>query len=106
MLTINNKQYASNDKEFTNSLFNAGGTCVGYYKRTARGIQLMNMQKKLFAFVVNNKNNEQFFVSATRMKDTNRVRYSFALSSADDKALGFDKISYSEQSNIAKQLFN
>ena len=29
---ITNKKYAKNDREFTESLFNRGGTCDGYYK--------------------------------------------------------------------------
>ena len=32
MVTLNGKKFALNEQEFTNSLFESGGTCVGYYR--------------------------------------------------------------------------
>jgi len=46
MITLNGKKFAKNDAEFTASLFSAGGTCAGYYKRNKRSVTLMNMQRK------------------------------------------------------------
>ena len=103
MIVINNKKFARNDSEFTDSLFENGGTCVGYYKPTKRGIQLMDHQKTLFAFVVNNRHNEQFFVSAGR-NDDGRIRYSYALTSKDERFLGMDSMRYGEKISLAEKL--
>ena len=51
MITLNGKKFAKNDKEFTASLFDSNGTCVGYYKRYARQIKLYNMQRVLIGVV-------------------------------------------------------
>lgn len=93
MLTINGKQYAANDKEFTASLFNAGGTAYGYYKVKKNGILLMDMQKNPFAFVVNNKHNEQFFVSARKHED-GKIHYMYSTTAKDEAILGLDKLGY------------
>ena len=45
MIELNGKKFAENDKEFANSLFESGSTCVGYAKRLKRQIQLMDHQK-------------------------------------------------------------
>ena len=44
MLVINGKKFAINDKEFTDSLFHRGGTCVGFYKVMKNEIKLYNLQ--------------------------------------------------------------
>ena len=44
MLVINGKKFAVNDKEFTDSLFHRGGTCVGFYKVMKNEIKLYNLQ--------------------------------------------------------------
>lgn len=44
MITFNGVKFAKNDKEMTDSLFQQGGTCAGFYKVTKRGIQLMDLQ--------------------------------------------------------------
>ena len=46
MITLNGKQFARNDKEMANSLFNKGGTCVGYYRPNKTSITLLNLQKE------------------------------------------------------------
>ena len=64
MLTFNNKKYAKNNDEFVSSLFVAGSTWNGFYKKTKNGIRLYDMQNKLQGFIVNNRHNERFIVSA------------------------------------------
>lgn len=93
MLTINGKQYAANDKEFTASLFNSGGTAYGFYKKRANGVLLMDMQKNPFAFVVNNRHNEQFFVSCLRL-ETGRIAYMHSTTAQAEEILGLDKLGY------------
>lgn len=46
MLILNGKKFAKNEDEFTSSLFETGGTCVGYYKANKKSITLKNMQKE------------------------------------------------------------
>lgn len=52
MITINNKKFAANEEEFTNSLFEEGGTCVGYYKVVGRKVWLLNAQKEQIGIIV------------------------------------------------------
>ena len=51
MLVFNGKKYAKNKREFVDSLFHCGGTCVGYYQKTKGGYRLYNMHKEVFAFL-------------------------------------------------------
>jgi len=44
MITLNGKKFAENDNEITESLFETGGTCVGYAKRYSRRINLFDLQ--------------------------------------------------------------
>ena len=46
MITLNKKQFAANDSEFTESLFTSGGTCVGFYKINRKSITLYNMRRE------------------------------------------------------------
>ena len=100
MLTINGKQYAATDAEFTASLFNAGGTAYGYYKAKKTGVLLMDMQKMPFAFVVNNRHGEQFFVSAR--PEGNKIRYMFSTTAQDEATLGLDKLGYGAGIELAQ----
>ena len=45
---IDNKgaKYASNEDEFINSLFQTGGTCVGYYKEQKDKIYLFDIKRR------------------------------------------------------------
>lgn len=108
MITINGKKYAKNDAEFTESLFNPGGTCVGYYKKLKNGIQLMTMQKELFAFMVNNSHNERFFVSAGRLEN-GKAFYMYGLSDSAARWLGIENMGcidrYELIGDIYKTLF-
>jgi hypothetical protein len=103
MITINGNKYAKNESEFIDSLFEQGNTCDGFYKRKSNGIELYNMQNELFAFIVNNKHNEQFFVSASELSNGKKW-YSYSLTTQAEKILGMDKISYAEQQQLAQQL--
>jgi hypothetical protein len=55
MITLNGKQFALNNKEFINSLFNTGSTCVGYYKPLKNQIKLMDMQKTKVGVITKHK---------------------------------------------------
>ena len=101
MLIVNGKKYANTDKEFTGSLFDKSGTCSGFYKVNKGGIVLMDMQKTVFAFIVNNKHNEQFFVSAIRQADK-KIRYMYALADSDADNLGVKNMGYIQGRECAK----
>ena len=96
MLTINGRKFAKNDAEFTESLFVPGGTCAGFYKRTAKGVYLYTMQRELIGFM---KSDSRFTGLVTAFRtDNGRTRYMFAACSALEKLVGFDTLGYSEQS--------
>ena len=86
MFRFNGKKYARNNEEFTNSLFDADGTCNGYYKRIKGGVQLFNMQRELTAFIVDNSHGERFIVSAGM--SNGRARYMFGTSTQTEQWLG------------------
>lgn len=102
MLEINGKKYAKNDSEFIDSLFQTGGTCYGFYRKVRGGVKLMDHQKNIFVFIVNNKYNEQFFVSASALNG--KTYYMNSTSSIDDKILGLDELSYSQRNELAKTI--
>ena len=72
MIELNGKKFAENEKEFTNSLFVGGSTCVGYAKRLKRQIQLMDHQKNKIGVI----NRYGVLATATRQKD-GKWRYSY-----------------------------
>jgi hypothetical protein len=47
MVIFDNKKYAENENEFTNSLFDTDGTCVGYAKRLKNSIKLYDHNKNI-----------------------------------------------------------
>ena len=73
MILLNDSKFAENEKEFRDSLFMTGGTCVGYAKRLKRSVKLFNAQNKLVGVI--NKNG--VLCCATPVKD-GKVWYSFA----------------------------
>ncbi len=42
MMILNGKKLAENEKEFTDSLFEPGGTCVGYAKKNAKSVSILD----------------------------------------------------------------
>lgn len=95
MILFNGVKFASSDKEFVNSLFDESGTCCGYYKKLKRGIKLLDHNKQIFAFIVNNGYGERFIVSATNTDKG--IRYIHSTDSITDKLLGLDKIGYKQK---------
>ncbi len=87
MFVFNGKKYAKNDDEFTSSLFDAGGTCSGFYKRTKNGIRLFNMQREPMAFIVLH---EPLKFIVTMFKFEEKIRFMFSMSTSTAKFLGFD----------------
>ena len=83
MLTRNGKKYAKNDSEAVDSLFDRTGTVNGFYKRTASGLVLSDLQGKERVFV---RRSDGLTVTCKRYNG--RLRYAFGLSSLDAQWVG------------------
>ena len=86
MIVFNGKKYAKNDNEMVESLFHAGGTCVGFYKTRKDGVLLSDLQKIPRVFLVN-RPNEKFAVSAHKTDD-GKIRFMFGICSLDEEWVG------------------
>lgn len=96
MVTLNGKKFALNGQEFTNSLFESGGTCVGYYRVNRKSITLLDHNKVKIGVI----NRHGVLAAATRL-DNDKWRYSFATI----KQVG-EYESYAHQVNEPKELIN
>ena len=104
MLIFNGKKYARTAEEFSASLFDASGTCNGFYRRINGGIQLFNLRRELTAFIVDRNKRDRYVVSAGM--DRGRARYLFGLAAADERWLGIDENSFAGVRNaIANMRF-
>jgi len=74
MIVLNGKRFAKDNEEFTSSLFKAGGTCMGYYKRLHNKVKLFDMQYELIGVITNNK----VLAKATKL-DNGKYWYSYAM---------------------------
>jgi hypothetical protein len=96
MITINGRDYVKYGSTV--------GFCVaGYYKARKYGVLLMDSEGKPFAFVVNNRHNEQFFVSCVRLAD-GRIRYMHSTTAPDEEILGLDKLGYMAGIELAQKV--
>lgn len=100
MLILNKQKYAKNNSEMLDSLFNPNGTCCGTYEHTQNGTKLFNLKGELFAYLVHN--GKQGYFAVTAYNDNGKVRYMFALCSSDEKYLGFDGLTMSQEEEIIK----
>jgi hypothetical protein len=87
MLVINGQKYAPSASAFTESLFTSGGTCAGQYRKHKGGILLLDLQGKPFAFVVANRQDAPWIVTAFRQED-GRTRYMYGMSEHTERLLG------------------
>lgn len=113
MININNKYYAKNNAEFVSQLFDKSlPRFEGTYKVLKGGIKLFNEKGELFAFIVNNKYKENFFVSASIQNG--KPWYSSGLNLVDEAKLGFCEdsgngtytrlVSYSDEKAMAESV--
>ena len=95
MITLNGNKFAANDTEFTNSLFESGTTCIGFYKAYKNTINLLDMQKTKIGVITKHK----VLALATKL-DNGKWRYSYG----DIPLVGaYDKYS-DKRSDIDKAL--
>jgi hypothetical protein len=89
------------DTEFAPYTKNSEGLT---YKKRKNGVLFLNNKIPLF-FLVANPGQSKFFVSCF-VDGKGRTNYAFALSSTDEKKLGFDKIKYSERCELAEKIWD
>lgn len=97
MLVLNGKKYAKNNNEFMESLFVAGGTCNGFYKKTKNGVKLYDMQNNLQAFIRNDG------LSVSAFLHEGKMRYMYGMDSRTEAWLGFDVLKYSDIYRVSKE---
>ena len=91
MLMINGRKFAKNDREFIGSLFEAGRTCFGYYKKKpGRAVVLYDMQRKPIAWIKREAPGYAF--AGTAHDCGGRVRYMLGLASYTAGALGLSEL--------------
>lgn len=99
MITINGKNYAANKTEFVKN------SCDGYYKKLKNGVRLYDQQKTAFVFIFDNGRSDRGIVSCC--KHGNGYRYSYSLSSIDEKRLGFaNGLRYGDSVDLAEKVLN
>ncbi len=72
MIILNGNKFALNDEEFTNSLFESGSTCVGYYKPLKELVQLFDHNHNLVGTI----NRHKALAKATKL-DNGKHWYSY-----------------------------
>jgi hypothetical protein len=73
MVKLNGKKFAESEKEFTNSLFEPDGTCVGYARRNKNSVTLLDHNKNKVGVI----NKHGVLCCATKLDD-GRWWYSYA----------------------------
>ena len=103
MIELNGHKFAKTNSEFIDSLFEQGGTCYGFYKQYKNRIVLQDQHHKPFAALVRNHEGNHF-VSCT--DHYGPLRYSFALTSQDEKLFSLDSMGYMARCEYIDQLAN
>jgi hypothetical protein len=80
-----------------------GRTASGTFKKLKNQIRFFDLSGKLFASVVKNSIGEILLISTT--KTEKGIFYSYALTSSDQKTLGIDKMTYSEEKQLGEKLW-
>jgi len=73
MITLNGKKLAESESEFMDSLFQSGGTCVGYAKRNKKSVTILDMQRNKVGMI----NAHGVLCAATKL-DNGKTWYSYA----------------------------
>ena len=79
------------------------GDCAGYFRRLKWDVRFYDRHGELFACCVDNKHNEQFFVTAWVPDGEKSPRYLFALSNKDRASLGLPD-SYGVEIRVAETI--
>ena len=94
MIVLNKKKFAENEEEMIDSLFEAGGTCVGYAKRLKRKIIFNDINNCTVGVL----NRSGCMLNVTMQNDA------FWYSYANIPLINNNDMEYSEQINIPDSL--
>ena len=72
MLVLNGKKLAETENEFIGSLFESGGTCVGYVKYNKCSVTILNHQKKKVGVI----NRHGVLCKATKLSEIHKDKTS------------------------------
>ena len=104
MIEINDKKYAKNEKEFSQSLFNKGGTCDGYYKvkrkKNKTLVLLTDAKGEEFAYAL--KGNKGDYIIGTKHKEY----YMYDLTDYHRRKLGIEDLGYRATIDLAESIIN
>ena len=103
MLNFNGLKFAKNEKELVDSLFTAGGTANGLYKRLKRHTLLYKPGGELFACIIHNHKQGYFVVSASEREG--KPFFMYALCSDDERYLGLASIPLCKQEQMIRNQF-
>jgi hypothetical protein len=97
--------FCDNAAAATKTLFRPinGRTASGTFKKLKNQVRFFDLSGNLFASLVKNKHGETLLVSSTNTEQG--VFYSFALCTDDEERLGISKLSYSEETELVKNLW-
>jgi hypothetical protein len=104
-LTIGKLYFARNEKALCKSLFKPrnGQSASGLFKVKANGVLFMLPNGEPFAFLVDNRHEERFFVSCSK-REGGKLLYMFSLSDSDQVRLGLAGFPYSEERKEAERV--
>lgn len=102
ILKIGNLRFARNGKAVVETLFQAGGTASGTFKKSKRKIQFYDLQGKPWFALIENKYGETFFVSTGVLRD-GRIFYLHALDSSTEEQIGIT--SYKAKCELAESVW-
>jgi hypothetical protein len=104
MIKVNDRKYAKNKKEFSQSLFEKSGTCDGYYKvkRKKNGILVLLSDTKGedFAYVV--RDNKGGYGMGTK----HGSHYMYDLTDYHRRQLGVEGLGYGAMINLSESIIN
>lgn len=110
-LRVGSTYFVKRTRDAASTLFEAGGTASGTYKKTARGVTFYDLKGEKFAFLVAKPVAGLFplvdcwFVSCRTQKDGKTVYFS-GPASADRAPLGIDGMSFLAERHEAERVWN
>ena len=85
MLVLNGKKLAETENEFIGSLFESGGTCVGYVKYNKCSVTILNHQKKKVGVI----NRHGVLCKATKLSEIHKDKRRFRQSIFESVSKGY-----------------
>ena len=96
--------FVKSGRELIDTLFQPVGTASGLFKIQKRGVLFMRPDGSPEAYLVANREHEEFFVSCSRQPD-GRIWYLHSTCSLTEDFLGISGMSWSEQRRTARRVW-